>query len=409
MSRSAKILIIIIVSILLVGFVIYWFSKDYFLKHNWNESYRYNSKEPYGLKILYDVCLQKMPKGKFVRIEASPIQVFERRDTGAFYIQAHKYWYIDSITLVKLLNFVRKGNTAFVSSDVAYHAIIRSLICNDSVYIREDTHVNEFVRVVVHTGGKDLSYFFDYKKNGKLSKYHWSGIDESFLVDTLKIGAGKISSIKPQFVDCFYIPVGKGKIIIHLNPILLTNYNLSKEQGLNYLNSIFKNQQVNKIYWDENTNSGGGTGMPNVESPLRYILSNQSLRWAWYLLCTFVLIFLIFNSKRKQSAIQLIPENKNTTIEYIGAIAALHYQHKSYETLAEEIMKQFLAFIKHKYGISPGMDKNDIIRQLPLRSGIPEETIRNIFKHYLDVKYLPEVNDVLELYRLTEYFYKNCK
>ena len=89
----------------------------------------------------------------------------------------------------------------------------------------------------------------------------------------------------------------------------------------------------------------------------------------------------------------------------------LYYQNNSLVFLADEILKQLLVFIKHKYEISPNLDKSEIARLLAPKSGISEETINKLFKLHMGVKYSPmtETKDLIEFYSLTEYFYKNCK
>ena len=89
----------------------------------------------------------------------------------------------------------------------------------------------------------------------------------------------------------------------------------------------------------------------------------------------------------------------------------LYYQSNSMVFLADEILKQLLVFIKHKYDVSPNLDKSEIARLLAPKSGISEELINKLFQQHMGVKYSPvrETKDFFEFYALTEYFYKNCK
>jgi len=52
-----------------------------------------------------------------------------------------------------------------------------------------------------------------------------------------------------------------------------------------------------------------------------------------------------------------------------------------------------------------------MIKVLALRSGIPEEKISILFRRHSEVRYstVPEIKDFFEFYKLTEYFYQNCK
>lgn len=273
-----------------------------------------------------------------------------------------------------------------------------------------ESYSDSLVKTTVTHEQKDTSLKFDYKYGDKLIEYGWLGIDSVTFADSLSdYQLQRVSYLNGGLVECFRVKCGKGWFIFQFNPVLFTNYNLSKKQGLSYANAVMSGYPKRKIYWDEYSKMFRMGKIDSQESPLRFILSERSLRWAWYLLCFFVLIFIIFNAKRKQAVIPLLPDNKNTTVEYIRAIATLHYQNNSLDYLAEERLKQFLSFVKHRYGISPNLDKQEIVRLLAPRSGISEDILKELFKCYLDIRYIPEVKDMLEFYRLTEYFYQNCK
>lgn len=220
-------------------------------------------------------------------------------------------------------------------------------------------------------------------------------------------------NIQNYYVDCFRIKYGKGWFIFHFNPILLSNYTLTGKQGLSYINSLFSEYNKNRIYWDEFSKTAlyNDYMNPANESPLRFILSERSLRWSWYFICILVLVFVIMNAKRKQAYIPLLPSNRNTTIDYINSISTLYYQNDSLVFLADEILKQFLIFVKHKYNIPLNLEKSQIAKLLAPKSGIQEEIINKLFKHHMGVKYSPmkETKDLIEFYKLTEYFYTNCK
>jgi len=59
-----------------------------------------------------------------------------------------------------------------------------------------------------------------------------------------------------------------------------------------------------------------------VRTPLKYILSQESLKWAYYILIVSIIVYIIFQGKRKQRVIPLIPPLKNTTLEFVRIIAS---------------------------------------------------------------------------------------
>jgi hypothetical protein len=57
------------------------------------------------------------------------------------------------------------------------------------------------------------------------------------------------------------------------------------------------------------------TDTPLSMSPMRFILNNPPLRYAWYLLLLGLLIFVLFNAKRKQRIVPVIEPLKNTSLD----------------------------------------------------------------------------------------------
>ena len=262
----------------------------------------------------------------------------------------------------------------------------------------------------------DSSYNFDHRFGKKLTIHTWNGMDNSIIDDSLEIyGFESLSHLNDGSIDCFRVKHGKGWFIFQLNPICFSNYSLTKAEGLNYFNRLLTDYKKKNIYWDEYSKSPlfGNFDNPTHQSALRFILSERSLRWTWYLICFFVLLYVIFNSKRKQAYIPLTPDNRNTTIEYIQSIATLHYHKTSLIFMADEILRQFQNFIKHKYNFSFQIkkDKMEIAKQLAPKAGIKIDFVNDIFKNYYKIKYdpNPESKNLIAFYSSVEYFYKNCK
>ena len=318
---------------------------------------------------------------------------------------------IDSLSSIAFINFVKRGNNVFISSITSQHIIFKELTENQHPTIYNHAYYDSIVNQSFVSDTSKV-YKFDHRVGKKLASQPWYGFDSSKIIDSLSLyGFESVSMIDDGLVDCFRIKCGKGWFIFHNNPIMLTNYYLAKDNGRQYLNDLFAEYQKPRIYWDEYSTSVFSDNISGQESPLKFILSQRSLRWSWYLLCIFSIIFVVFNSKRKQAHIPLLPANRNTTVEYVTALATLHHQHNSLLFLADEILKQFLSFVKVKYGISSNIDKKDLPRILAPVSGISENELDKLFKHYIGIKYnpTPEPKHIIALHASIEYFYKNCK
>lgn len=414
MKSTNKIIILVFCAAILVGTILYFHFRDNGPKYRWNENYYYDNVQPYGLKLAADLISESCSKNNFILIDNPAHSYIAKEDTGSLYMFIGENFIGDSILSKKLMDFVHRGNNAFISSIGSEHYIF-SHLTNDHFPMLNYDYINDsIVEANFDRLNPEKYYKFDYKNGPKKAKYKWLGLDTLFLRDSLAMyGFEPVSRIGNVIVETMRVKYGKGWFIFHSNPLFFTNYNLSKENGYHYLNQMLSEYRKPRILWDEFSKSAlDNTNITSTqESPLRFILSEKSLRWAWYLIGGLILLFVIFNSKRKQAQIPITPSNTNTTVEFINSIATLYFKNNSNIYIAEEMMKQFLSFVKHKYGISPNLSKKDTPKILAPLSGISESELDKLFEAYGDVVYnsVYEPKSLIKLHSHIENFYKNCK
>ncbi len=76
------------------------------------------------------------------------------------------------------------------------------------------------------------------------------------------------------------------------------------------------------IFWDTKSN----TAYNEVNSPLRFILSEPSLRSAWRLGIVGLLLFVLFMAKRRQRIVPVKTALTNTSVAFAKTIGNLYYQ-----------------------------------------------------------------------------------
>lgn len=413
MNSRVKLLLIIAIPVIAVVFAIYSYTRAYIPKYRWDTNYSYKSDQPYGMKLLYDILSTSRSEKDFLLIKKDPGQFLEGKDSTSLYFVAGYNYIISEDNVNKLASFVARGNTAFISNIETEHSIFDLLTDSEHPTLFLEDIEDSLVRVSFNRERPDSTFSFHFQFGKVKALYKWWGIDSVPFNDSLaQYGFQQVTTLNNGHIDCFRATYGKGTFIFHFNPILFTNYYISNETGLRYVNSLLSGYPADKIYWDEYSKvympASGGHGS---QTPLRFILSERSLRWAWYVMWFFIFLYLFINAKRTQGRIPLILENKNTTTEYLNSLATLHYQAKSFVFIANEMMRQFHTFVKHKYNISPTVDKKEFAQKLVLKSEVSEKIINDIFKHYRQILYNqdPDKQSIIELYKATEYFYKNSK
>ena len=405
-KRISILIILIVASILAV--LIYNFINDRMPKYKWHETFGYKSDEPYGTKLLYKLLGEE---NEVVRLNKSIKKQLPLKEKNTNYFFIGSDYNSDSADIEHLMKYVANGNKAFLFTTSFPTQILQKLTDFEIVYDYYDT-----TQISVFFPQTDTNaYSFHYRFLKDIGNYQWYCVDYNYFTDTLEQLAGfrKLSYVEDHI--CYYsAKYGKGEIYFHTIPILFTNYNLIKNSGYQNALQCFKYFNNNTIYWDEKSQLLANSMLFNSpdSSPLRYLLAQKSFRWAWYIGISLILIFLIFKSRRVQRIIPIITKPQNTTIEFNKAISLLYYQANDNSIIAEEMMKMFLLHLKNKFNINVNISKYEVyVSDISKRSGLNEETIKDIFIKHISVIYGDKKNKetLIDFHRSIEYFYKKSK
>ena len=194
---------------------------------------------------------------------------------------------------------------------------------------------------------------------------------------------------------------GKGRFLLHSLPEAFSNYYMLKNNG-QYAADVLSYVNAEKIYWDEYLKSGRKV----VSSPMRYILNQAPLTWAYYIMMTALLIFVIFKGKREQRIVPVIKPLENTSVEFTKTIGDLYFQHKDYSNIIAKKITYFMENIRSKYFLNTSEISEDFIKKLAVKSGNTEDDTRRLmqFIKNLKEKSVHSESDLLNLNKKIEDF-----
>lgn len=412
MLNSRKIALVLV--ILVAGLLVFLFmrSSDSF---DWQTSYNAESKEPYGLYVTTTLLKSYFPESKFQMLLSSPIEELEaKREDPAVYCYVGESFPDDSVLVNRLLSFAENGNTVFISSKYASSALLDKIFADtclpsgaefDSKF-RKNMPV-EVADYAAEGARIDLKYYL----KDRVLENDWTYMPEEFFCgsnENIEV-LGTMDTNDVNFV-CAYR--GEGRIFLHSTPLALTNYYMDSKSGFRYVSSLFTYLDPGDIIWDEYTKFyPGRSSVTQQHSPFSFILSEKSLRAAWYLSVALLLLYLGFYGKRRQSVIPVIARKKNDAMRYINTVGDLYWRHAGHKEICLTKRKQWNAYIRLRYGVDFTQPDDDKIRLLVDRSLIDEKHIRSMITVNQWINDRMEISDelLLEWHNLTEYFYKNCK
>ena len=324
---------------------------------DWTPSYGINEKNPMGLYV-FNKELNKLFKNKKIRkVNGSPTDFLNKMIYGeqnapdAFIsISDHVSW--DDATSREMLNAIHEGMNGFISCHY-FSAGWLEILPLSGGYVSPD---KDFATLSVDST--------KFKINSNIQLEHFARSAKPDGMSYVRLGdiETKIDKIKPNFIEISY---GKGKLLLHFAPAVFTNYYLVKSNAQSYAEAVMSKVPGKDIVWFTNETEQEGIS----SAPLSFILSKEALRNAFFMILAGVLLFIIFNAKRKQRIVAIIPPVKNTSVDFVKTIGNLYFQ----EVDSGELMKMRLTFLKEKlwseYNISLEVKDQELIDRISSKTG----------------------------------------
>lgn len=362
---------------------------------DWRASYIATDKIPFGGFVLFGEAPFLFKNAEIEKIEKDPYIFL----TDSTYAENSAYVFIndeisfDERQADEILKYVERGNTVFISSRSVGYILVDSLnieLSSNYNILEEELHPQ---------------FFSPSLKQDSLPAYK-KGVFRTFFdkIDTLKTTAlGYYDSKNPEIDELNYIKInfGKGQFLLHSLPEAFSNYYLLKGNE-QYTAHVLSYIDADKIYWDEYLKSGRKV----VTSPMRFILDEAPLTWAYYVLLGGLLIFVLFKGKREQRIVEVIKPLENTSVEFTKTIGDLYFQHKDYSNIIAKKITYFLESLRSKYYLNTNDITEDFIKKLALKSGNTLEKsqkLMHLIKH-LKEKSVHSEADLLELNKQIEAF-----
>jgi len=167
---------------------------------------------------------------------------------------------------------------------------------------------------------------------------------------------------------------GNGNFILNSTPLIFTNIYLLARNNHEFVSVTLSYLPQASVEWTEYYH----LGRMEIGTPLRFVLTNEPLRWAYYITVISILLFMIFEMKRRQRIIPVIKPLANTTLEFVNTIGNLYYQSAEHKNIAEKRIHFVMDLIRTKYWMNTSKLDEPFVQTLARKTGKPEEEIRDL-------------------------------
>lgn len=335
---------------------------------NWNESYRYDKKQPYDLFALYEL-MEARPEGLvFVEDSLTILKETEAPSANYVFIGSHAYYNERSVT--QLLNFVERGNTAFIAADDLPEDLAHHLFGDDCYYnFYDDSErigILSIDTVVMQFKDEDRDYtlfnVYGHEPRNRPTRY----LNGGMLCDTL-LDNEVLGTLDYHNINFTRLGWGDGNFYFHNNPIFFTNYYVVDSLQHEYAETALATLNEGPVFWDEasrvppsvarqtNNKQGqgysGGRNLLTGNEALSYIQEQPPLALAWYTLLLATLLYVIFQGKRRQRIIPIVNQRENSSKRFIDTISRLVYKKGHHIALARQELASLRFFLQNRFNI----------------------------------------------------------
>ncbi len=427
----------IILAVAAILGVFIWLGQRNKDKHDWSETYEPKSREPYGTSIVRELLRGYLPTQKLEDLQKKMSESLPTGDstTSANYIFIGDGFLPDTVDTDKLLLFVQNGGRAFIATNALPTYLLERVaptIC-DTLDNEEEEHSFYHAFQTDYADSANLNFNHPQLAENKPFEYHcfyknekrttsWAYIDTlDSDQSTCTEGGGKLAPIGTMndgLVNFAKINYGKGAVFLHTTPLVFANISLLDSSKLRYVSKAFSHLQDGVIYWDDKSRSSrdivqnfnGSNPHIDKDSPLKFILAQPSLRWAWFLMLGLIAFYFILGAKRRQRIIPILEQKTNTSLQFIKTISLMYFRGHEHVRICDMKVKQFQTFVRERYHLNTRVMDHAFIQTLAMKSNIIDADIRKITLFEKRLAYNDITEDaMIELHRLLAHFYKNCK
>lgn len=340
-------------------------------KTDWVENYREKEKSPFGNYIISEEAktLFEEEEITFLKENFYDYHLFyENRDStknsNYILIKNAAYKQTEEGTQ-ELLDFVKQGNTAFIALNyfkVNFKEALEFTTNNIDKDIFSVAALKE-LKGEFYLKNKDFdNKTYNFDRNIRRNYFLQYNENKTIVLGTTKIDGEEV----PNFIKIYH---GKGAFYLHTNPVVFTNYYLLKGKT-DYVAHLLSYLPKNTILWDAHIKTSKYSESTEQQlSVFKFFLQHKSLTWFLFVSFIGLLLFMLFNARRKQRAIPVILPLKNTTVAFTQTISNLYLSEADHKNLVDKKIAFFLEKVRSKYLIETANLNTIFIEKLAAKSG----------------------------------------
>ena len=333
--------------------------------YDWSVTFAHDDKNPYGAYAFNDLLPGLFPDQNIFHSYKTLYEIKDSLKDKENIIVIGSNFSADKEDTKTLLHHVAQGGSAFISAEYFWGHFSDTLMLrtydyffrSGDVFGKRDTSFLKFANAQLDTMRQ-----FHYRRDNIHNYFNQFDTARTTVIATNDYD--QPVTIRMQ--------IGKGNLILNSTPLIFSNIYLLSVNNHEFIAKTLSYLPIANVAWTEYYH----LGRMEVVTPLRFVLTNEPLRWAYYITAISILLFMLFEMKRKQRIIPIVKPLANTTLEFVGTIGNLYYQSGEHKNIAEKKIHFFLDQLRSKYWLSTVHLDETFINIASKKTGRSEEEMR---------------------------------
>lgn len=356
---------------------------------NWKPTYSSGDKNPYGAYILRQELPQLFPTQKIESQGRTIYEVFKRdyitqmhySNGNVNYIFINQIFAPNKVDFDALMNFTKNGGSVFIAARLFNETVAQQLEIKTRTFSSKPDDSTS-----LHMENPSLKDKKEYRfKPGTITEYFGTYDKENATILATN------SNNQPVLIKQ---PYGSGYLYLCSTPLVFSNYHMVLNDNAGFVAKMFSYLPDQTVFWDEYYKEG----RMHDNNRLRFILSQESLRWAWWVSIGGLLVFIFFEGRRTQRVIPVIAPLPNTTLEFTETVGRLYYQRRNHKNIAEKRIIHFLEFIRTHLHLPTNRFDQDFLNKLVTKTNGNRRDITELFRLINQVQKKTSISDTELLY-----------
>jgi len=393
-------LLILLVALVLLGLIFFIANGE--KRYLWSETYIDDGDQPYDLSLFKGVVQESTDDFEVLEGLFADTGYLESSGNTMVYIAG--YAWLDSTEATYLKRFVENENNLIISSRTVGKTL-RYLTDCDLEDSKKISSYEESRSIELESDGEDFQLSFE--EYNQPTTHSWVYFND--LVCAKETGFIKINGI--EYPNLIEQKIGEGKLVLHSTPLVFTNYHFRNDSVFNYVNGLISRVDGNTYYYLEpGTASSPSEGPAIGESPLKFILAHEPLKWAWYITIILALLYIINSMRRKQRAIPVILLPENQTSAYLDMVYGLFRKEGNHRDIVQSQVRLLQSFLRNRYNLNANKLNDDFYELASAKLKLDKNYLEHFFKQLERTRYNSTLNDseLLKIDRQITEFYLRC-